>query len=197
MVKLVARSTLSQEFVESDAFPVQTTTLQIAELPLSGILRVQGRRTDSGFVAAVEETLGVELPVPSRMESNEDVTITWAGPNEYLCFCPLESEERYEKALRDSLQGTFSAVTVVSDSRFGVRVAGPNSAMFIAQGCSIDMHYESFPIGRAVTTRFASLTALLIHRARQEYVVFFDIGYVEYVLKWLIAESQEFRHVAA
>jgi sarcosine oxidase, subunit gamma len=197
MVKLNARSTLFQEYLDKSVFPVQTPTLQITELPLSGILRVQGRQSDAAFVSAVEENLGVQLPAPSRTESNADVTVTWAGPNEYLCFCALENETQYEGALKSALEGKFAAVTLVSDSRFGVRVSGSNAAAFIAQGCSIDMDTTSFPIGHAVTTRFAGLPAILIHRAKQEYILYVDIGYVEYMLKWLVAESNEYRHVVA
>ncbi|MDN7865603.1 sarcosine oxidase subunit gamma family protein [Burkholderia multivorans] len=197
MVKLNARSTLSQEYVDKSVFPVQTPTLQITELPLSGILRIQGRQSDAAFVAAVEENLGVQLPAPERTDSKADVTVTWAGPNEYLCFCALENEVQYESALKSALEGKFAAVTLVSDSRFGVRVSGSNAAAFIAQGCSIDMDTTNFPIGHSVTTRFASLPAILIHRAKQEYILYVDIGYVEYMLKWLVAESNEYRHVVA
>jgi sarcosine oxidase, subunit gamma len=197
MVKLKARSTLAQEYVDKRVFPVQTPTLQIAELPLSGILRVQGRRSDTAFVSVVEGNLGVQLPEPSRTASNPDVTLTWAGPNEYLCFCALENEARYENALKTALEGLFAAVTLVSDSRFGVCISGSNAASFISQGCSIDMGTASFPVGHAVTTRFAGLPAILINRAQQEYHLYVDIGYVEYLLKWLAAESSEYWHIVA
>ncbi|MFB9123772.1 hypothetical protein E2553_39425 [Paraburkholderia dipogonis] len=197
MVKFNARSTFSHEYVDKCVFPIQTSTLQITELPLSGILRVQGRQSDAAFVSTAGENLGVQLPAPSRTVSNGDVTVIWAGPNEYLCFCALENEAQYENALKSALEGKFAAVTLVSDSRFGVRVSGSNAAAFIAQGCSIDMDTGSFPIGHAVTTRFASLPAILIHRATREYILYVDIGYVEYILKWLVAESNEYRHVAA
>jgi sarcosine oxidase, subunit gamma len=197
MVKLNARSTLSQEYLDNNVFPVQTQTLQISELPLSGILRIQGRQSDAGFVTAVEENLKVQLPVPSKTSSDADITVTWAGPNEYLCFCALENEERYENALKSAFDGMFAAVTLVSDSRFGVRVSGSNAAAFVAQGCAIDLAEASFAVGQAVTTRFAGLPAILMHRAKQEYHLYVDIGYVEYMLKWLVAESNEYRHVTA
>jgi sarcosine oxidase, subunit gamma len=197
MVKLNARSTLAQEYVGKTVFPVQTPTLQITELPLSGILRVQGRRSDTAFVSVVEGNLGVQLPEPSRTASNPDVTVTWAGPNEYLCFCALENEAKYESALKAALEGLFAAVTLVSDSRFGVCVSGSSAAAFVSQGCSIDMGTASFPVGHALTTRFAGLPAILINRANQEYHLYVDIGYVEYLLKWLVAESSEYRHIVA
>lgn len=197
MVELNARSTLAQEYVDKRVFPVQTPTLQIAELPLSGILRVQGRRSDTAFVSMVEGNLGVQLPEPSRTASNLDVTLTWAGPNEYLCFCALENEARYENALKTALEGLFAAVTLVSDSCFGVCISGLNATAFISQGCSIDMGTASFPVGHAVTTRFAGLPAILINRAQQEYHLYVDIGYVEYLLKWLAAESSEYWHIVA
>jgi len=195
MVKLNARSTLSQEYVDIIQFPVQTPTLQITELPLSGILRIQGRKSDAAFVSAVEERLGVRLPAPERTNSKADVTVVWSGPNEYLCFCALKNEAQYEDALQSALAGKFAAVTLASDSRIGVYISGSNAAEFIAQGCAIDMDTANFKVGHSSTTRFASLPAILIHRATQEYILYVDIGYVEYMLKWLIAESNEYRHV--
>jgi sarcosine oxidase, subunit gamma len=59
------------------------------------------------------------------------------------------------------------------------------------------MGAASFPVGNAVTTRFAGLPAILISRTKQEYHLYVDIGYVEYLLKWLVAESGEYRHIVA
>ncbi|WP_438391835.1 sarcosine oxidase subunit gamma [Caballeronia sp. DA-9] len=197
MVSLIARSTLSPQYVDESVFPLQTPTLQITELPLSGILRVQGRLSDQAFCSAVAEALGVQLPAAQRTTENADVTLVWAGPNEYLCFCALANEERYENALKTALKAKFAAVTLVSDSRFGLLITGSNAAAFVSQSCSIDIDPASFGIRQAATTRFASLSAMLIHHSENEYLLYFDIGYVEYVLKWLVEESEEFREDTA
>jgi sarcosine oxidase, subunit gamma len=197
MANLNSRSSLAPEFLDATVFPVQTQTLQISELPLTGILRVQGRKSDSAFVSAVEDTLKLKLPAPSRTESQADIMLTWAGPNEYLCFCALDNETKHEEALKSALDGKFAAVTLVSDSRFGICISGTSAATFVSQSCSIDVDPATFPVGSAVTTRFANLPAILIHRTLQEYCVYFDIGFVEYMLRWLVAESNEYRHTAA
>ncbi|TFE38163.1 hypothetical protein E2553_37435 [Paraburkholderia dipogonis] len=61
----------------------------------------------------------------------------------------------------------------------------------------MDIDPASRGIGQAATTRFASFPAMLIHRGEKKYLLYFDIGYEEYVLTWLVEESQEFREDTA
>lgn len=192
MDKLIARTTVSPDFFDDSIFPVRTTTLQIAELPLSGIIRIQGRSNDNAFRSGVVSALGVQLPEAERVSVAREVRLAWAGPNEYLCFCPLASEEHCVSTLTLALAGQFATVTVVSDSRVAFVVAGEDATAFLAKGCSIDTHPSSFLPGHVVTTRFAGLPAMLMHRENGEYVLYFDIGYTEFVVKWMLDAAEEF-----
>ncbi|MEB2543756.1 sarcosine oxidase subunit gamma [Burkholderia cenocepacia] len=197
MDKLIARSTVSQQFVDSNVFPIRADNLQISELPLAGIIRVQGRTADDAFRSQVASCLGADLPAAERTSVGADVRIAWTGPNEYLCFCALAAEEKHLSALTDALAGQFATVTLVSDSRVAFLVTGREAQAFISKGCSIDMNPASFPADRAVTTRFAGLPAMLMHRGGGDYVIYFDIGYVEFVVKWMLDAAEEFLEPAA
>jgi len=191
MDKLVTRSTVSSQFVDANIFPVHASSLQISELPLGGIIRIQGSSKDAAFRSAVKAALAVDVPPPENSTSSADVRLAWAGPNEFLCFCPLATEMKYEQRLSRALVGHFATVTLVSDSRLGLQITGTQAASFLSKGCAIDLHAASFGIGHTVTTRFAGLPAMLL-RDEDGYVIYFDIGYVEFLMKWVVDGAEEF-----
>lgn len=192
MDKLIARSTVSAQFIDPAVFPIRFDSLRITELPLGGIIRIQGAGNDAAFRSTVTNALGVTLPEPERSTSNGEVRLAWAGPNEFVCFCPLAEEEQYESRLTGAFAGQFATATLVSDSRVGFRIAGEDAASFISKGCAIDMHPERFDAGRALTTRFAGLPAMLMRDQDDGYAVYFDIGYIEFILKWIVDAAAEF-----
>ncbi|RQT14882.1 sarcosine oxidase subunit gamma [Burkholderia contaminans] len=192
MVKLAVRSIVSPQFMDARDFPIRTSGLNVFEMPLGGIIRVQGCTDDDAFRASVATSLGADLPSAERMSCSAESRIAWAGPNEYLCFCELEAEERLVFALTSALAGQFATVTLVSDSRIGFSFTGNDAHALIAKGCAIDMHPADFTVGRVVTTRFAGLHAMLMKPVADQHVVYFDIAYVEFVLKWIQDAAREF-----
>jgi sarcosine oxidase, subunit gamma len=196
MDKLIARSTVNQDFVDSQSFPIAVSSLNISELPLGGIVRIQGRSSDPAFAAGVTTCLGVTLPAPESLARGNSCVLAWAGPNEYLWFCDLAEEGAFVASLTGALTGVFANVTLVSDSRIGFLVRGVEARSFLAKGCSIDMHATAFGAGQVVTTRFAGLPAMLLSREEDEFVIYFDIGHAQYVLKWISDAAEEFVHAA-
>lgn len=196
MDKLIARSTVHQDFVDSKSFPIAARSLSISELPLGGIVRIQGQSSDAAFSAGITTSLGVPLPVPESLSRRDSAVLAWAGPNEYLWFCDLADEESFVSALKWALAGLFANVTLVSDSRIGFLVMGEAARSFIAKGCSIDMYAAAFGAGHVVTTRFAGLPAMLLSREENEFFIYFDIGHAQYVLNWVRDAAEEFVHAA-
>jgi sarcosine oxidase, subunit gamma len=196
MDKLIARTTVHQDFVDSTRFPIAAHSLSISEQPLAGIVRIQGRTSDPGFVAGVTSALGLALPAPESLARGDFGVLAWAGPNEYLWFCDLSAEDGFVSSLNGALVGVFSSATLVSDSRIGFLVKGDEARSFVAKGCSIDMHAAAFGVGHVVTTRFAGLPAMLLSRDDDEFVIYFDIGHAQYMLKWITDAAEEFLHTA-
>lgn len=194
MAKLMARSTVHHDFIDSKNFPIASSTLNVAELPLGGIVRLQGRSSDSAFNAGVTAGLGVTLPPPESLSRSDAGVLAWAGPNEYLWFCDLSAEDKFVSSLMGALAGVFANVTLVSDSRIGFLVTGSEARSFFSKGCSIDMHAAAFRVGHVVTTRFAGLPAMLLSRRENEFVIYFDIAHAQYVLKWIEDAAEEFLH---
>ena len=193
MDKLTARSTVTEQFAHGKPFPVTEPGFQLSELPLHGIIRVQGDAKNPAFQAALRTAHGMELPAAERVSEVGEARLAWAGPNEWLYFCSLETEDESFAALKRALADHFATVTCISDSRVSFIVTGPDAPDFLSKGCGIDLCSTLFRPGRVVTARFAGLPAMLMRRSEVVYVIYFDVGSAGYVLDWMLDAVDEFR----
>jgi sarcosine oxidase subunit gamma len=192
MLSLQARTTVTPHLIAGRPFPVDTASLQVAEESLHGVIRVQVDRQSVQARAEIQAVLGLELPRPERCTQNGGTRLAWVGPNEWLVFCSVEDENAHLHALTDSLQGQFATMTLMSDSRVSFKVCGSASADFLAKGCAIDLGAGMFPVSAVVTTRFAGLPAMLLHRDTSEYVLYFDVSLADFLVNWTIDAAEEF-----
>ncbi|TDN63079.1 sarcosine oxidase subunit gamma family protein [Paraburkholderia sp. BL10I2N1] len=197
MAKLEAAIYVTRRLAPSERFPVRGPTLCIDEQPLGGIVRLQGDAGDAGFAEAVSEATGLALPAPERFAARGDTCLAWSGPTEWLYFCSLDDEQARLRALQAACDGRFATATLISDSRTGFLVSGADSASLLAKGCAIDFSAAACPIGRVVTTRFAGLPTMLLHRGNHEYLVYVDVSYAAFLLHWLLDAVSEFAAVPA
>ncbi|WP_075360575.1 sarcosine oxidase subunit gamma [Caballeronia sordidicola] len=193
MDKLTARATVVDQFAHGKPFPVTEPRLQLSELPLHGIIRVQGDAKDPAFQAALRTALCMELPASERVSAMREARLAWAGPNEWLYFCSLSTEKETLVTLKQTLADQFATVTHISDSRVSFIVTGPDAPNFLSKGCGIDLYSTSFEPGKVVTTRFAGLPAMLMRRSGDVYVIYFDVASAGYVLDWMLDAVDEFR----
>ncbi len=193
MLKLQARTAITPDFVAGRAFPVVAPALKIGEEPRHGLIRIQADAWATHTRADIEATLQLQLPLAESFTANGDVRLAWSGPNEWLAFCSIQDEASIVHSLRERFAEKFATVTLISDSRVGFSVAGPDAASFICKGCAIDVEADYFSSGTAVTTRFAGLPAMLVCREVSDYVLYFDVSMTGFVLDWLLDAVEEFR----
>ncbi|SFT86124.1 sarcosine oxidase subunit gamma [Paraburkholderia aspalathi] len=192
MAKLEAAIYVTRQWAPPERFPVRGPTLCVDEQPLGGIVRLQGDTHDAGFAEAIGDATGLALPTPERFATRGETCLAWSGPTEWLYFCPLDDEQAHLRALRAACDGRFATATLISDSRTGFLVSGADSASLLAKGCAIDFSAAACPVGRAVTTRFASLPTMLLHRGNNDYLVYVDASYAAFLVHWLIDAAAEF-----
>jgi sarcosine oxidase subunit gamma len=192
MLKLQARTTVTSQFVMGHTFPVDTPSLRVSEVPLHEIIRIQGGSESAPTRAIIESVLALNLPLPECSTQDKSKRLAWVGPNEWLVLCALEDEGGLFDELTRALADQFATVTLVSDSRVSFLVAGDVAADFVAKGCAIDLHVTAFPVGAVVTTRFAGLPAMLLHRDTLEYVLYFDVSMAGFLVDWLCDAAEEF-----
>ena len=191
MLKLQARTTVTSQFVMGHTFPVDTPSLRVSEVPLHEIIRIQGAASPH-HASNYRVGLALNLPLPECSTQDKSKRLAWVGPNEWLVLCALEDEGGLFDELTRALADQFATVTLVSDSRVSFLVAGDVAADFVAKGCAIDLHVTAFPVGAVVTTRFAGLPAMLLHRDTLEYVLYFDVSMAGFLVDWLCDAAEEF-----
>lgn len=194
MLKLHARTTVTSQLVAKNSFPIETLTLRVAEETLHGIIRIQADGQSVQSTTAIQSALGLELPQPERSTEASGTRLIWVGPNEWLVLCTLEDETIRFDALSARLAGQFATVTLVSDSRVSFKVSGMSAPDFLAKGCAIDLDDKVFPVGAAVTTRFAAQPAMLVRRGRSEFVLYFDVSMAAFLVDWMLDAADEFKN---
>lgn len=195
MPELIARTFAATQWVPPGRFPVAAPTLSIDELPLAGIIRIQSRTDEPAWTARLAAAAGIAvLPASGRctVDAQTERLMAWSAPWEWLHFFPLDEETHRLEAFERICDGSLAASTLISDSRVGFRASGTGAPALLAKGTALNLDTDAFPPGSAATTRFAGLAAMIVHRLPGEYLIYFDIAYSEFVMRWWLDAADEF-----
>lgn len=157
-----------------------------------GHLNLRGDPSNETFVNAVEQVLGVALPlVPGTCTTNGEASMYWLAPNEWLVIVGAGTEFEIETRLRQTLRGHF-AIVDVSGGQTLVRLSGPAVAMVLKKSSVYDFHPDHFPVGRCVQTTFAKATALVSKTADDSFDLVIRRSFADYLFRWLIDAAGEY-----
>lgn len=119
------------------------------------IINLRGDAQDAAFVQAVQEALGLPLPVAacSTVATNQ-IRMVWVGPNDWFVVGAAGQQSAIEGKLRTALSGQHCAITDVSSGYFLVTLSGVQVREVLAQACPMDFHPAVFKPGKAVGTNF-------------------------------------------
>ena len=159
--------------------------------PCFGKVLLRGLGEDAAFLRGAEAALGSALPLrPNTTVGLADGgRIFWLGPSEWLVW--TEAREETLAALAESLAGTHSAATDVSDYYAVLRLSGGLAREVLAHGCPLDLHESVFKPGDCAQTRFRA-AAVLICQADDAptYDVQARWSYAEYLRRYLSEVSE-------
>lgn len=195
MPELTARTLTATQWAPPGRFPVGAPNLSIEELPLAGIVRLQSRIDEPGWMARLAVVAGfAALPAMGRctVDAQADNFIAWSAPREWLAFCPLAEEANLLETFEKLCDGSLAVATLISDSRVGFRATGTDAQALLAKGTALNLETDAFPPGSAATTRFAGLAAMIVHRLPGEYLIYFDVAYSEFLMRWWLDAADEF-----
>jgi len=161
------------------------------ELPLLGHLVIRGNAEDVAFTSGIEVALGMPLPGALQSELNDDLSIRWISPDEWLLICPFEKSFEVELALRNSLKGHYSVVNG-SGGQTVIRLAGVNAANVLKKSVHYDFHISKFPVGKVITTVMAKTQAVIHRVATDEWELVIRRSFADYAWRWLEDASSEF-----
>ena len=132
----------------------QASALRVSQRHMA-VVNLRGNSQDPAFVHAVQQALGLGLPVNACTTLvNQRLRLVWVGPDDWFVLGPQGEQVALAAALRLALGDQHAAVTDVSSGYFVVSLAGPSARDMLAQGCPIDFHPSAFHADQAPTTHF-------------------------------------------
>jgi sarcosine oxidase, subunit gamma len=164
--------------------------VMLREVPAAGMIDVRVNPTDRVALAAIQDSLGLELPmVPGKSNGNDRHLALWFGPDQWLIVAPDGDAIK----LVDSLDADNISAVDVSDLRAQFELAGPLAADVLRKGCGIDLHPRAFKAGDCALTALARVRVALLHTSEAHtYRIFVERSVAPYLWDWLVDAMIEF-----
>lgn len=166
--------------------------VRATEQPFLGYINLRGEHENAAFSSAVQEALGVSLPVePNTFGEAQEITVCWLGPDEWLVITPPDKGGDIAMDLQDALQEHFATVTEVSGGYTTIRLGGERARELLAKGCTLDLHPRAFGAGRCAQTLLAKAPLLL--RQIDDVPIFaltVRRSFADYLWHWLEDEAE-------
>ena len=173
-------------------------SLRVGQQSLA-IVNLRGNAQDPAFLLAVQQALGVALPVKAcTTAANQRLRVVWVGPDDWFVFGPQGEQAALAEALRSALGQQHAAVTDVSSGYFVVSLAGPTARDLLAQGCPMDFHPNAFHVDQAATTHFHKVgTTLWRTGDAANFELLVRRSFIDHFWQLAVAGSREFGITAA
>jgi sarcosine oxidase subunit gamma len=172
--------------------------VRLSVRPDLGKIDLRGNPHDRAFMAAVGRVLDLLPPgEPCTSAGKNGIAALWLGPDQWLVTCPASEVARLTGALREALGDAHGAITVVSDARVALRVAGPSARAVLAKGCPLDLHPRALPVGGCAQGLLAK-ASVLIHLLEDDrergpsFEVYVGRSFADYLWMWLEDAGREY-----
>jgi len=164
----------------------------LREKKFLGHLTLRGDGHSPEFAAGVHKALGLELPVALTVVANNEMSLQWLGPDEWLLIVPGGQEFAVEQKLRAALEGQHIQVVNVSGGQSLLELRGPNVREVLMKSTSYDVHPNNFPVGKAVGTVFAKSQLVIRRTAEDTWELVIRRSFADYWWLWLQDASAEY-----
>ena len=178
----------------SEQFAHLAPTVTLSEEPFVAMVDLWAD-PDGPAASQASAILGLDLPTtPSTYVSNDTLTVTWMGPEEWLITARARSATALEAALRAAVGEHGGAAIDVSAQRTTLRLSGPDARDVLAKGCSLDLHPTVFTKDTAAQTMLglAGVVLIALDDAGTDYRILVRASFARYLADWLIDAAEEF-----
>ena len=169
----------------------QSWSLQTERLGLHAIdnirkLRLQVSPRAGIDISPLQKLFGCVLPDSPQEKVSNEAAAYWLGPNDWLLVNPGPDTDNIAHALREAANGATYALTDVSDAWSIIDISGDDAQSRLAEGCSVDLDDDEFPVGRYALTRLQNLS-VIIHRLDDtpRYRILVDRSVAQFLRDWL------------
>lgn len=121
----------------------------------------------------------------------EGCNVYWAGFEQYFVVAEGRAEGSLYRELKEKL-GHLASISEQSHGRIIIQVAGPKSRSVLAKGTAVDLHAETFPVGRSAVTQMAHVGVHLTRTDQNSFELSVFRGFAESFWEWLTEQAEEF-----
>jgi len=167
--------------------------VDIREIVSRGMIDLRGLTSDSKFMAAAKEVLGLDLPTAPRSSAAwGEIQALWLSTDQWLILCPRAKTAELLNNLRQALDGIHSFTVDVSDMRTIIRLEGDDARYVLLKGSSLDLLSSDYEAGTVRRLRFAEIAALFHIVSQKPDVIDLYVfrSYANYAWDWLLANGR-------
>ncbi|WP_162918980.1 sarcosine oxidase subunit gamma [Taklimakanibacter deserti] len=167
--------------------------VDIREITTRGMIDLRGLASDSKFMAAAKEVLGLDLPTAPRSSAAwGEIQALWLSTDQWLILCPRAKTAELLGNLRQAFEGIHSFAVDVSDMRTIIRLEGDDARFVLLKGSSLDLLSSDYEAGAVRRLRFAEIAALLHIVSQKPDVIDLYVfrSYANYAWDWLLANGR-------
>ena len=153
-----------------------------------------------GVVFSVRQPVSIVMAIarkgqsgllPTALGGMADVSVQWAGADQYYVVADGRAEGHLFRELRNKFSG-IAAVSDQSHARVIISVSGPMVRQVLAKGTPVDLHASEFAIGQSAITQMAHVTIHLTRVRNDTFELSVFRGFAESFWEWLTTQSEEF-----
>ena len=165
--------------------------ISIEERDLVGKINLRGKSADKEFMKNVGSVLDLVLPIePNVKVSNNNISIIWLSPNEWLIETPKSETQKILTLLKSTLNPQKTAITDVSFNRTILRLEGDNVFTLLSKFLVINLEEVLKNNYSVAQTVFIKIPVLLIKNNDHDEITSIDIhlnrSHAKYVYELLI-----------
>ena len=165
--------------------------ISIQERNLLGKINLRGKSSDKEFMKNVGSVLDLVLPIePNVRVSNNNISIIWLSPNEWLIETPKAETKKVLTLLKSTLNPQKTAITDVSYNRTVLRLEGDRVFTLLSKYLVINLEEVLKTNYNVAQTIFIKIPILLIRNNSNNETISIDIhlnrSHAKYVYELLI-----------
>jgi len=167
----------------------------IEELSLSGKINIRGKSSDKEFMKNIGSALNLVLPIePNVRIFNNNISIMWLGPNEWLVITPENEKDGIISLLKSNLNPQKTAITDVSFNRTILRLEGEKVFTLLSKFLVANLEKILKTNFSVAQTIFLKIPVLFVRNNTNEEPISLDLhlnrSHTKYVYELLVDGSK-------
>jgi len=151
-----------------------------------GHLVIRTSNTTSKLQSAILAVTELKLPnKPLASAENDAFIMNWISPDEYLLLVPNNTEFEVESKLRELMTGHYAIVNVTGGQTV-LELSGERAETILQKSTTYDVHSETFPVGKVITSIFAKSQAVMRRTGSQSFQLIIRRSFSDYLWKWIV-----------